>query len=67
MSKDALRQRMPTVAQIVDQFREFLADGGKVVYAKENGHVIDRREPEENVFDIPPGYRAEYTPKEKRK
>lgn len=56
MSKDAMRQAMPTVAQIVDDFRAFMADGGKVIYAEENGHVIDRREPEENVFDIPKDY-----------
>lgn len=64
MSKDTLRQQMPTVAQIVDELRPFL---GRVIYASENGHVIDRREPETNVFDIPPGYRTPYEPKEKRK
>jgi hypothetical protein len=53
MSKDALRQAMPTVAAIVDEYRHLL---GRVVYASENGQVIDRREPENNVFDIPPGY-----------
>lgn len=56
MSKDAMRQAMPTVAAIVDEFRSLMADGGKVIYASENGHVIDRREPESNVFDIPPNY-----------
>lgn len=56
MSKDAMRQAMPTVAQIVDEFRHLMADGGKVIYAAENGKVIDRREPETNVFDIPPNY-----------
>jgi hypothetical protein len=54
-SKDAMRKAMPTVAQIVDDFREFMTEGAKVVYASENGHVIDRREPE-NAFDIPPNY-----------
>ena len=53
MSKDAMRQAMPTVAGIVDEYRHLL---GRVVYASENGHVIDRREPEENVFDIPKDY-----------
>ena len=48
-----MRQAMPTVAAIVDEYRHLL---GRVVYASENGHVIDRREPENNVFDIPPGY-----------
>lgn len=58
MSKDAMRQAMPTVAAIVDEYRHLLASGGKVVYASENGHVIDRREPvsEEQVFTIPPNY-----------
>lgn len=56
MSKDAMRQAMPTVAQIVDEVRPWLE---KVVYASENGHVIDRREPvsPDQVFDIPAGYR----------
>lgn len=56
MSKNELRQRMPTVAAIVDEYRDLMADGGKVIYASENGHVIDRRTPEPNVFDIPPNY-----------
>jgi hypothetical protein len=60
VSKDALRQQMPTVAAIVDELRPFL---GRVIYARENGHVIDRREPETNVFDIPPGYRKPCEPK----
>lgn len=53
-----MRQAMPTVAAIVDQFRDLLADGGKVIYAEENGHVIDRREPvnPEQVFTIPANY-----------
>jgi hypothetical protein len=58
MSKDALRRQMPTVAAIVDDFREWLTDGGKVIYASENGHVIDRREPvnPQSVFAIPKDY-----------
>ena len=58
MSKDQLRRQMPTVAQIVDELRPFLANGGKLIYASENGHVIDRREPvdPEQVFDIPRDY-----------
>jgi hypothetical protein len=66
MSKEAMRQAMPTVAEIVDQFRSLMANGGKVIYASENGTVIDRREPEENVFDIPTGYCKPYEPKVKR-
>lgn len=68
MSKDAMRQAMPTVAAIVDEFRHLMADGGKVVYASENGHVIDRRELVDVgcVFDIPHGYCKPYTPKEKK-
>lgn len=59
MNRDELRRAMPTVAQIVDEFRDLMKDGGKVVYASENGHVIDRRElvNPEQVFDIPPRYR----------
>ena len=63
MSKDAMRQAMPTVAAIVDELRPFL---GRVVYASENGHVIDRREPETNVFEIPPGYRKPMQQKERK-
>jgi len=66
MSKEAMRQAMPTVAAVVDQFRHLMANGGKVIYASENGTVIDRREPEENVFPIPPRYREPYEPKVKR-
>jgi N-acetylmuramic acid 6-phosphate (MurNAc-6-P) etherase len=66
MSKEAMRQAMPTIAQIVDQFRDLMKDGGKVIYASENGHVIDRRTPENNVFDIPPGYCTPYEPKAKK-
>ena len=55
-----MRQAMPTIAEIVDQFRSLMADGGKVIYAAENGHVIDRREPENNVFEIPEGYRKAF-------
>jgi hypothetical protein len=68
MSKDAMRQAMPTIAQIVDQFRDLMADGGKVIYACENGHVIDRREPvsEEQVFQIPAGYCQPFEKKERK-
>jgi hypothetical protein len=57
MSKQQMRQAMPTVAQIVDDYREWLEPGGKVIYAEENGHVIDRRTPEREVFVIPQNYR----------
>jgi hypothetical protein len=65
MSKDAMRQAMPTVAQIVDEYRPWL---GKVIYASENGNVLDRRETlnEGQVFVIPQGYCKPYTPKEKK-
>jgi hypothetical protein len=55
MSRDKNREQMPTVAQVVDQFRAYM---GRVIYASENGRVIDRREPvsADQVFDIPPGY-----------
>jgi hypothetical protein len=55
MSRENNRAAMPTVAQIVDQFREFM---GSVVFASENGSVIDRREPvsDDQVFTIPDGY-----------
>jgi len=55
VSKEAMRQAMPTVAAIVDDFRPWLE---KVVFAAENGKVIDRREPvnAESVFDIPANY-----------
>lgn len=66
MSKEAMRQAMPTIAQIVDQFRDLMKDGGKVIYASENGHVIDRRTPDENVFDIPPNYLKTSEPKGKK-
>jgi hypothetical protein len=58
VSKDAMRQAMPTVAAIVDEFRDLMKDGGKVIYASENGHVIDRREPVDpgQVFTIPANY-----------
>jgi hypothetical protein len=55
VSKDALRQAMPVTASIVDTYRQWL---GKVIYAEENGKVIDRREPvnADSVFDIPANY-----------
>lgn len=58
MSRDALRQAMPTVAALVDELRPWLENGGRLIYASENGHVIDRREPVDHaaVFDIPRDY-----------
>lgn len=55
MSKQDLREAMPTVAAIVDQYRPWLE---KLVYASENGHVIDRREEEDpdKAFVIPENY-----------
>jgi len=63
-----MRQKMPTVAAIVDELRHLMADGGKVVYASENGHVIDRREPVNpgQVFRIPRGYREPFELKVKK-
>jgi len=66
VSKEAMRQAMPTVAEIVDRFRHLMANGGKVIYASENGTVIDRRAPEQNVFTIPPRYREPCEPKVKK-
>jgi hypothetical protein len=58
MSKEAMRQAMPITAAIVDEYRDLMANGGKVIYASENGRVIDRREPvsEDQVFTIPANY-----------
>jgi hypothetical protein len=58
VSRDALRQAMPTVAALVDELRPFMGKGAKVIYASEGGHVIDRREPvnPDAVFDIPKDY-----------
>jgi hypothetical protein len=55
MSRETNRAAMPTVTQIVDQFAPWL---GRVIYAAENGSVIDRREPvsDDQVFTIPAGY-----------
>ena len=66
MTRDELRQQMPTVAAMVDELRTWL---GRVVYANENGHVIDRREPvdESKVFTIPPGYRQSTGAKKEQK
>jgi hypothetical protein len=62
-----MRQKMPTVAAIVDDFRELLAGGGKVIFASENGHTLDRREPvnPDQVWRIPPDFKP-YIPKEKK-
>ena len=59
MTKDAMRAAMPTVAAIVDEYRHWMTPGGKLIYASERGHVIDRRQPEDEakVFTIPAGYR----------
>jgi hypothetical protein len=54
MSKDELRQAMPTVAAIVDEYRDWMKTGGKVIYAKENGHVIDRRTEQEKASENNP-------------
>lgn len=58
---------MPITAQIVDFYRSFLADGGKLVFASENGHVIDRREPvnPDAVWRIPADFKP-YIVKEKK-
>jgi hypothetical protein len=60
MSKDELRQAMPTVAAIVDEYRHLMANGGKLIYASENGHVIDRREKDDNAFTVPANYRKPF-------
>jgi hypothetical protein len=67
MSKGSIRSRMPTVAAIFDELRAQFPDA-KLLYGREGGHEIDAREPvdPDSVFDIPPGYRAPYVPKEKK-
>lgn len=59
MTRAELRAAMPTVAAIVDEYRHLTAGGGKLIYASENGRVIDRRANEDprKAFDIPPNYR----------
>lgn len=57
---------MPITASIVDFYRHFLADGGKLIFASENGVVIDRREPETNVFQIPANYNPSFELKGKK-
>lgn len=59
MKRDELRAAMPTVAAIVDEFRPWMETKGRLIYASENGHVIDRRESvdESKVFQIPANYR----------
>lgn len=54
MNRDQLRAAMPKVAAAVDQYRRWLANGGRLIYASENGHVIDRREPEGNGYELEP-------------
>jgi hypothetical protein len=56
MSEKNNRERMPTVAAMVDEWRKQFPDL-KVVYASENGITIDKRGDESNVFTIPKGYR----------
>jgi len=67
MTKDELRRRMPVTASIVDEYREWLT-GGKVIYAEENGQVIDRRETvnPDAVWTIPKDFKP-YTPPTKEK
>jgi hypothetical protein len=64
MSKGSIRSRMPTVAAIFDEVRAQFPEA-KLLYGKEGAHEIDAREPEANVFDIPPGYRQAYEPPKK--
>lgn len=54
MNREELRAAMPTVAALVDEYREWMKDGGKVIYARENGHVIDRRTPETEGYTLEP-------------
>jgi hypothetical protein len=55
MTRAANRAAMPTVAALVDEWRA-LFPGLKVIYASENGHVIGKRDENENAFTIPPNY-----------
>lgn len=52
----SIRSRMPTVAAIFDEVRVRYPEA-KLLYGRENGHEIDARQPESNVFDIPKDYR----------
>jgi hypothetical protein len=62
VSKASIRSRMPTVAAIFDEVRAQFPEA-KLLYGKEGAHELDAREPEANVFDIPPGYRKPCEPK----
>lgn len=50
----ARRAAMPLTTAFVEQYAEW---GAKLVYACENGITYGKRDENENVFDIPPGYR----------
>jgi hypothetical protein len=54
MSKDSNRDLAPTIAAIVDEYREWMTNGGKIIYASENGRVLDRRTPEIEVYVLDP-------------
>jgi hypothetical protein len=64
VSKASIRSRMPTVAAIFDEVRAQFPEA-KLLYGKEGAHEIDARQPESNVFDIPPGYRKPCEPTKK--
>jgi hypothetical protein len=63
VSRESNRAAMPTVAAIVDEYRQWL---GKVVYASENGHEIGVKPCNENAFQIPPNYRPMWKPEVKK-
>jgi hypothetical protein len=56
MSRESNRAKAPTIAAWVDEYRDIAPTGFKVIYASENGHVLDKREKEENAFTIPENY-----------
>ncbi|WP_332815965.1 hypothetical protein [Ramlibacter sp.] len=53
--KSRNRARMPTVAKLVDEYREVFP-GLKVTYASEGGVTLGRCPRSEKVFRIPSGY-----------
>ncbi len=56
MTRENNRLSMPTVAALVDEIRA-QGFGCKVIYASENGKTLGEKPKDENIFQIPPGYR----------
>lgn len=43
------RERMPTIAAVIDDFRRVFGPGVKLLYAMENGHEVGNRALHEEV------------------